>query len=375
MDLRTPPQRGSALADLLAQFGSQQSATSAHHSLKARRESSLAATPGDSAARRTNSLVQQAPPDHPLPPSLERELSSSAAIGLATRTLPTPSSSAHPQASPGCLDNSGDTSEDDDSSEVDSSEDSNNKKNDNRNDNSTEEDTDEEVETQPASPSLKPSARRARRSYPHLEGLVMENRRTKENITPRRSTRKKNDILVSDTSYYYPSPKRKSAASSPRKLDTTRKRLWDDINQKTQAKANGFLVANKHVFLPLLPDKNYISKLVADGQQPSVVAYKRLLAQPTGVTAILKPYQLDGLSFLAHLHNNGFSGILSDEMGLGKTLQTLSLFQYLEEQDRKKGVVSEESRPYLVICPLSVLNSWVNEAKKVCNPASHWNVC
>lgn len=78
----------------------------------------------------------------------------------------------------------------------------------------------------------------------------------------------------------------------------------------------------------------------------------------------MKPYQLTGLSFLVHLYNNGFSGILGDEMGLGKTLQTLSLFQYLEEQDQKAGIKSEEPRPYLVVCPLSVLNSWVNEAQK-----------
>lgn len=78
----------------------------------------------------------------------------------------------------------------------------------------------------------------------------------------------------------------------------------------------------------------------------------------------MKPYQLSGLSFLVHLYNNGFSGILGDEMGLGKTLQTLSLFQYLEEQDQKIGVPSEELRPYLVVCPLSVLNSWVNEAQR-----------
>ena len=78
----------------------------------------------------------------------------------------------------------------------------------------------------------------------------------------------------------------------------------------------------------------------------------------------MKPYQLSGLSFLVHLYNNGFSGILGDEMGLGKTLQTLSLFQYLEEQDQASGKKSEELRPYLVVCPLSVLNSWVTEAQK-----------
>jgi SWI/SNF-related matrix-associated actin-dependent regulator of chromatin subfamily A member 5 len=44
-------------------------------------------------------------------------------------------------------------------------------------------------------------------------------------------------------------------------------------------------------------------------------------------------------------------------MGLGKTLQTLSFLTYLKHNLNNPG-------PYLVICPLSVLGSWMNEAKK-----------
>lgn len=79
----------------------------------------------------------------------------------------------------------------------------------------------------------------------------------------------------------------------------------------------------------------------------------------------MKPYQISGLSFLVYLHKNGLSGILGDEMGLGKTLQTLALFQYLKEQ-RKFSTQTEadENRPSLVVCPLSVLSSWIAESKK-----------
>jgi SWI/SNF-related matrix-associated actin-dependent regulator of chromatin subfamily A member 5 len=77
----------------------------------------------------------------------------------------------------------------------------------------------------------------------------------------------------------------------------------------------------------------------------------------------MKPYQLSGLSFLVYLHKNGLSGILGDEMGLGKTLQTLSLIQYLKET-RKLSGSGAERRPCLVICPLSVLSSWMSEARR-----------
>lgn len=50
-------------------------------------------------------------------------------------------------------------------------------------------------------------------------------------------------------------------------------------------------------------------------------------------------------------------------MGLGKTLQTLSLIQYLRENDPKAGS-GRLQRPFLVICPLSVLSSWMAESRK-----------
>src|SRR5438046_7512780 len=76
----------------------------------------------------------------------------------------------------------------------------------------------------------------------------------------------------------------------------------------------------------------------------------------------MKPYQLSGLSFLMYLHKNGISGILGDEMGLGKTLQTISLFQQLKETDPSTRM--NQNKPFLVVCPLSVLSSWMAETKK-----------
>lgn len=49
-------------------------------------------------------------------------------------------------------------------------------------------------------------------------------------------------------------------------------------------------------------------------------------------------------------------------MGLGKTLQTLSLIQYLKENRKLSG--RSENRPCLVVCPLSVLSSWMSEARR-----------
>ncbi|KAG5360806.1 Nuclear protein STH1/NPS1 [Yarrowia sp. B02] len=71
----------------------------------------------------------------------------------------------------------------------------------------------------------------------------------------------------------------------------------------------------------------------------------------------LKEYQLKGLQWMVSLYNNSLNGILADEMGLGKTIQSISLITYLIE-------VKRQTRPYLVIVPLSTLTNWTNEFEK-----------
>jgi SWI/SNF-related matrix-associated actin-dependent regulator of chromatin subfamily A member 5 len=44
-------------------------------------------------------------------------------------------------------------------------------------------------------------------------------------------------------------------------------------------------------------------------------------------------------------------------MGLGKTVQTLALLQFMKEKE------GPQAAPSLVICPLSVLETWISEAR------------
>ena len=83
---------------------------------------------------------------------------------------------------------------------------------------------------------------------------------------------------------------------------------------------------------------------------------------PKGVTAELRPYQLEGFHFLAYLSANHFGGILADDMGLGKTLQTLAWLVWLREQSGGAG--GTPTRPSLVVCPKSVMDNWHAEAAR-----------
>ncbi|PVH80423.1 hypothetical protein DL98DRAFT_418592 [Cadophora sp. DSE1049] len=182
-----------------------------------------------------------------------------------------------------------------------------------------------------------------------------------ENATPQRSRPKKGNHL-SDLAGVNLTP-----------VVSKRGQIRQEIANKTAAYRNHFFVEKKDLFLPLLPtEHNYVKKLVEKHEQmtpeelaqlPTITPYKEIETQPQGITATMKPYQLSGLSFMMYLHHNGLSGILGDEMGLGKTLQTISLIQYLKENDPKAGT-GRLQRPFLVVCPLSVLSSWMSEVKK-----------
>ncbi|KAI5950555.1 SWR1 [Candida margitis] len=78
---------------------------------------------------------------------------------------------------------------------------------------------------------------------------------------------------------------------------------------------------------------------------------------PSLLRGTLRPYQKQGLNWLAGLFNNNTNGILADEMGLGKTIQTISLLSYLACEHQIWG-------PHLIIVPTSVMLNWDMEFKK-----------
>jgi superfamily II DNA or RNA helicase len=77
---------------------------------------------------------------------------------------------------------------------------------------------------------------------------------------------------------------------------------------------------------------------------------------PKSILATLRPYQQDGVAWLSHLHRLGIGRILADDMGLGKTLMAMSLLVKAKEK--------EGGKPSLVVAPTSVLDVWVDEAKR-----------
>ncbi|MCI0666357.1 MAG: DEAD/DEAH box helicase [Acidobacteria bacterium] len=80
------------------------------------------------------------------------------------------------------------------------------------------------------------------------------------------------------------------------------------------------------------------------------------LAVPEEIQGTLRPYQVRGFSWLSFLRQWGLGACLADDMGLGKTIQTLTLIQH-EWQ-------GNDRRPYLIVCPTSVIGNWQKEAAR-----------
>jgi superfamily II DNA or RNA helicase len=78
---------------------------------------------------------------------------------------------------------------------------------------------------------------------------------------------------------------------------------------------------------------------------------------PPTLTAMLRPYQLEGFRWLAFLWKFQLGGILADDMGLGKTLQALALICHAKQADGKMP-------PFLIVAPTSVMSNWATESAR-----------
>lgn len=82
---------------------------------------------------------------------------------------------------------------------------------------------------------------------------------------------------------------------------------------------------------------------------------------PDTLKKIMRSYQKNGYRWMKTLRDYGFGGILADDMGLGKTLQVIS-FMASERGEQQEGL--REERPFLVICPASLVYNWKKEIER-----------
>jgi superfamily II DNA or RNA helicase len=78
---------------------------------------------------------------------------------------------------------------------------------------------------------------------------------------------------------------------------------------------------------------------------------------PSGFTAVLRPYQAQGVAWMQHLMAHNLGAFLADDMGLGKTAQTIAhlCVEY---------AAGRMAAPVLIVVPTSLMANWVSELGK-----------
>lgn len=93
-----------------------------------------------------------------------------------------------------------------------------------------------------------------------------------------------------------------------------------------------------------------------------------LIEKPEAFLGELRPYQLQGVSWLLFLRRFGFGGCLADDMGLGKTIQFMAYLVYVKEQREEQLKLGNSPAlahaPSLLVCPTSVIGNWEKELEK-----------
>ncbi len=89
---------------------------------------------------------------------------------------------------------------------------------------------------------------------------------------------------------------------------------------------------------------------------------------PLSFRGTLRPYQIEGISWLLFLRQCGLGGCLADDMGLGKTIQMITYLLHLREQriaaEANGHTPAAATTPTLLICPTSVLGNWQKELQR-----------
>ncbi|MBL6449179.1 SNF2 helicase associated domain-containing protein [Fulvivirga sp. 29W222] len=76
----------------------------------------------------------------------------------------------------------------------------------------------------------------------------------------------------------------------------------------------------------------------------------------SALNGVLRPYQLQGLSWLNFLDDFNFGGCLADDMGLGKSIQVIAFMLRLREKSKQNT--------HLLVVPTSLIHNWKEEVRK-----------
>ncbi len=88
------------------------------------------------------------------------------------------------------------------------------------------------------------------------------------------------------------------------------------------------------------------------------VTEQQVQAKIGDLAKLLRPYQMEGVTWMSTQVLRGRGGVLADEMGLGKTVQSIALVSFIKKRE------NHGRDPILVVCPKSLLGNWQAEFER-----------
>ncbi len=123
-----------------------------------------------------------------------------------------------------------------------------------------------------------------------------------------------------------------------------------------------YLLGHRSESLPQLPAATDEMRIVPGEQLERALSSLSLSAPelhlPPSLLHTLRPYQAEGVRFLAGVTDTGFGACLADDMGLGKTLQIIAWLSHLHQS----GAL--EHGAALIVAPASLLENWQQELRR-----------
>ena len=107
--------------------------------------------------------------------------------------------------------------------------------------------------------------------------------------------------------------------------------------------------------LDVFPNTAALDYAEADGDsvvRPDIPDYDA----PRSLCGELYEHQSLGYSWMRHLHESGWGGLLADDMGLGKTIQIIAFMAHLHDL--------RTLRPALIVAPVAVIENWQRELQR-----------
>ena len=154
------------------------------------------------------------------------------------------------------------------------------------------------------------------------------------------------------------------------RLDSARlQQLMENWRRATQMARGGipliaglrFLMGRRSEALPPLPEPEDGVRMAMGARLALALSNLHFtdgpLLLPPALERTLRPYQADGVRFLAGVTEGGFGACLADDMGLGKTLQVIAWLVHLAAQQH----IGPGRGAALIVTPASLLVNWQQE--------------